>query len=849
MDTQEKINNLLKKLDLLLQKQEVFSKEVAGIKEELIQLQSSAKQSPNDVEKPLENSVSKEISKEVTETQKGFFRDTQHRFIGGVCAGLGNYLGINRFVIRFLWILLGIFFGIGFFLYLILWLAVPKIKIETTYQKPVQKHPSTQPPKQVKETIPAPVKKTFQISNELEKFIGENLINKIGIAILIIGVAIGAKYSIENNLISPLTRIILGYLVGLGLFGLSIKLKPKYENFSAVLVSGSMTIFYFLTYAAYTYYQLIPQVLTFTLMVVFTIFTVVAALKYNKQIIAHIGLVGAYAVPFLLSDDSGNAFVLFSYMAIINIGILVLSFSKYWKPLYYVSFVLTWLIYFSWFAYSYQKNEYFTTALMFASLFFIIFYITFLAYKLLKKEPFETLDIILLLMNSFVFYGFGYAILDTHETASQLLGLFTLCNAILHFIVSVVIYRLKLADKNLFYLVAGLVLVFITIAIPVQLDGNWVTLLWVGEAVLLFWIGRTKNISVYEFLSYPLMALATFSLYQDWANIYMDFYLFDGFKAFTPLLNIHFLSTVIFITGFAFIYYLYNSKLYEAAIQSKKELHNLISILIPAILIGAVYFGFYFEITHYFQTLFQESEVSLSKYEHYNNYDLLKFKDIWLLMYSMAFATALSFINMRFIKNKTLGYINMGLNALFIFAFLTSGLYMLSELRESYLDENPSEYYQIGFFHIIIRYISFVFLAITLLASYKYMQETFIKFTNKMLFGVLFHITIVWVLSSELINILDLSGSTQSHKLGLSIFWGIYSLFLIAIGIWKRKKYLRIAAIALFSITLIKLFFYDISHLGTLSKTIVFVSLGILLLIISFLYNKFKHSISDDVEA
>lgn len=36
------------------------------------------------------------------------------------------------------------------------------------------------------------------IKADFEKFIGENLINKIGIAILIIGVAIGAKYSIEQ---------------------------------------------------------------------------------------------------------------------------------------------------------------------------------------------------------------------------------------------------------------------------------------------------------------------------------------------------------------------------------------------------------------------------------------------------------------------------------------------------------------------------------------------------------------------------------------------------------------------------------------------------------------------------
>jgi len=66
------------------------------------------------------------------------------------------------------------------------------------------------------------------------------------------------------------------------------------------------------------------------------------------------------------------------------------------------------------------------------------------------------------------------------------------------------------------------------------------------------------------------------------------------------------------------------------------------------------------------------------------------------------------------------------------------------------------------------------------------------------------------------------------------------------LGIWKRKQYLRIAAMALFGITLIKLFFYDIAHLDTLAKTIVFISLGSLLLIISFLYNKFTKSIGDD---
>jgi len=58
--------------------------------------------------------------------------------------------------------------------------------------------------------------------------------------------------------------------------------------------------------------------------------------------------------------------------------------------------------------------------------------------------------------------------------------------------------------------------------------------------------------------------------------------------------------------------------------------------------------------------------------------------------------------------------------------------------------------------------------------------------------------------------------------------------------------YLHIAAIVFFTATLIKLFFFDISHLDTISKTIVFISLGVLLLSISFLYTKYREVLSGD---
>ena len=145
-----------------------------------------------------------------------------------------------------------------------------------------------------------------------------------------------------------------------------------------------------------------------------------------------------------------------------------------------------------------------------------------------------------------------------------------------------------------------------------------------------------------------------------------------------------------------------------------------------------------------------------------------------------------------------------------------------------------------------MRYVSYIFVGITLLVTYWYNRQEFLKLRFNIGHDLLLHISLLWIFSSELINWMDILEFAQSYKLGLSILWGLYALTLIILGIWKNKKHLRIMAFSLFGVTLIKLFLYDITHLGTLSKTIVFVSLGVLLLIISFLYNKYKHIISNE---
>ncbi|NQU88357.1 MAG: DUF2339 domain-containing protein, partial [Mariniphaga sp.] len=695
------------------------------------------------------------------------------------------------------------------------------------------------PPK--KETKITGQKSAYKESSEIEKFIGENLINKIGIAVLIIGVSIGAKYAIDNNMISPLMRIILGYLIGFGLIGFAVRLKKEYRNFSAVLFSGAMAITYFITYAAYSYYNFYPQLLAVTLMVLITICTVALALYYKRQVIAHFGLVGAYVIPFLLREPFDQAAVLFSYMVLINVGILFLSFKKQWKLLNYLAFAATWIIFISWFGSDNYVNGNLRLCLIFLSLFFITFHIIFLAFKLIVKEKLRSDDIVVILLNSAFFYFVGFVALDVTETGNNFLGLFTLINALIHSISGYLILRSNLKDKNLFRLTIGMVLVFITIAIPIQFKDEVVTVLWAIEAVIMFWFGRTKKDLFYERISYLIIFLTFLGTIAIWPLNYQisSGKLIEFF--YTPFLNFTFLTAVFVLLSFGLIYVI--GKKYPGNNSSQDGIFLLYKYLFPAILVFVSFFTIFIEISIYWQNAKFLSDFDINGYLKeteriiITHSDIARFKTLWLVIYTMLFCSILSFVNFKWIKNRQFDLFNIGLNVVAILVFLFPGLYYLNEIRDSYLNSLiPSGFIETAYY-FGIRYISYGFFALLFYATYRYIVSGYLQVDLMQVFEIVVAFTIVWLCSSELVNWMDISGSAQSYKLGLSILWGISSLILIIYGILKKKKHLRITAISIFGITLMKLFFYDIAHLETISKTIVFVSLGSLLLIISFLYN------------
>ncbi|HEY8896706.1 MAG TPA: DUF2339 domain-containing protein, partial [Niastella sp.] len=588
---------------------------------------------------------------------------------------------------------------------------IKTVEVREVIEAPHRSMPKPPPPPPPQRTVsPAATRRS---TTTFEEFIGKNVASKVGILVTIIGIFIGAKYAIEHDMVSPLVRVIAGYVCGAALIAVALRLKNKYEAYSSVLMGGGLAVLYFMTYIAYSFYQLMPQLAAFGLMLVFTIGTVYAAFLYNRVIIAHLAQVGAYAIPFLLSDNSGRYAVFFTYIAVINTGILVVSLRKYWKSLFYSAFVLTWVIYNSWYFFSFQYDKHQTIAWTFLVVYFLIFYVTFLAYKLIKKEQYGLHDVLILLSNAFIFYGIGYTLL-IDGSLNQYAGVFTLGNAVVHLIVSVVIKRLKLADRSLYYLVLGLVIVFCTIAVPVQLDGNWVTLLWTAEAVLVFLIGRMRQAPAYEKLGAGLAILSFFSLVQDWFKHASQFILPDG-AVVHPFMNIVFASGLLIAVAQAVIIYYSNNKKYQSALPATSVYAWFYSYVFPGLFLVTAYFVFHFEINGYFSQLATPAHGNEVLFEIWNP-GVNRFGFIVWLLYSMAFNMACMAVNQRWVRSKTLGAVSLVGIGLLLLLLLTQGLAILNELTVNYFRKGG---YYFGALEFIIRYITIAFTAAMLFIGHQ----------------------------------------------------------------------------------------------------------------------------------
>ncbi|MEO8860972.1 MAG: DUF2339 domain-containing protein [Ginsengibacter sp.] len=350
-----------------------------------------------------------------------------------------------------------------------------------------------------------PAKPTLGVEN----FIGLKLINFVGIIVLITGLSIGVKYAIDINLISPFMRILLTYIAGAFLFILSARLRKKYQLLSIILFSGAMASAYFTTYAAFEYYNIIPRSIAFLLMLVLTALTVYFSLKYDKKEIAILGLVGAYGIPFFVKGNSENVAALFSYIFLVNSGVLLISFKKYWLALTYISFFTTWIIYLSW-VIIYSADHANDISILFCYLFFIFFMLSSLVFKVMKRLPIDQSDVFIVIANSVVFYFSLFSLYKSGDSNS--IEIITLSFAMAYLLAGITLRKFLFLQGYLYNSVFCISLTAFTIFAAIKYTSFTLTIVWVVMAIVLFIVGMIYRLKIFRISSIILFAITLIKL-------------------------------------------------------------------------------------------------------------------------------------------------------------------------------------------------------------------------------------------------------------------------------------------------------------------------------------------------
>ncbi|MDR1200155.1 MAG: DUF2339 domain-containing protein [Tannerellaceae bacterium] len=645
-----------------------------------------------------------------------------------------------------------------------------------------------------------------------EKYIGENLFGKIGILILIIGMGFFVKYAIDNNWINEVLRTILGFAVGGGLIALSWVLRKKYHAFSSILAGGGFAIFYVTVAIAYHYYGLFGQSVAFIILVLFTMLMSGLAVLYDRRELALVALVGGFVAPFLVSNGSGNYMILFTYVLILDMGMFGLSLYKKWGELPIACFVLTWLtfgLYLVSTHFSVAGNIKLIRLLLFATLFYLIFQASVAPIIRINRQRINQLLIGVIILNNFIFLYYALTLHWGMRNIPSLGGLITLFAALIN---AGTFFWIRKRGERFPFLrqtFLWLSLTFVSITFPIQLEGSMITVFWASELILIMLFYSRFRGKAYEFFILLLTALTLISYLMDIRNV-LDWGASPDESIF---INGHFLTGLLVGTSFlvcAFLLEKIKDRI-PANGWIKYSPHNALALIMASMVF---YMAFVLDFYLYIEDelfalalirVFTISVLFLLTWLFHSRFGLLPYIKVYMILFGLS----------------TLAYISLS-----------------NWINNAYDSDAMLRVFQWAALLIIIAHGIYII-------GYYYKQT---RFTTKKAKGIILYLSLLFILLliTTTYNVLSQFSLTDEANAGLSVSLGIAGFTLMALGMRLHLKPLRIISLATFGIVLLKLVIVDLWSMPTIGKIIVFIILGILLLVLSFLYQKLKVVLFDD---
>ncbi|MXV15686.1 DUF2339 domain-containing protein [Hufsiella ginkgonis] len=670
----------------------------------------------------------------------------------------------------------------------------------------------------VRVSAPEPKLSFFEKHPDLEKFIGENLVNKIGIAILVLAIGYFVKYAIDKDWVSEAGRVATGIACGGILIGIAHRMRNSYKAFSSVLVGGGLAVFYFTITLAFHEFHLFTQVTTFVILIGITAFAVALALLYDKQEIAVIALLGGLASPFMVSTGKADYNALCVYLVLLNTGLLVISIYKSWRILNASAFALT-VIVFAGVVCSLEISTY-KTGFIYAGVLYLLYTVINIAHAVKEGKKFIASDFSILLINTGLYFSAGLYLLNRME-ATAFRGMFTASLGAVNLVLTWLLFRSPKTDRNILFLFIGITLSFISLTAPIQLSGHYITLFWATETVLLYWLFQKLSIKLLGTSALLVWLAMVVSLVMDWLNVY-------GTAG----------APVAVIANKGFITSLFagscTAVLARLAKNGESDRLHFFKMNLPVLRIATVlvfFIGGAAEVNHQFTSHFPGTGLNL----------------IYLMLYLPLFVCGLQLV-IRMLK--------MEVDQMIIFFVLAGCILVYFAFIPSFFDAQYEtlEHHGYPYAHFNAHWAAAIFLGIVIRDMARMLK----------LFNPNARNTFTWLLSMAVVAFLSVEINMAANSLfysgagslarigdvytrtGLPILWGLLSFALMWMGMRAKARNLRIISLTLFTITLVKLFTYDIIHIPAAGKIAAFFCLGILLLIISFMYQKVKKIIAED---
>lgn len=396
---------------------------------------------------------------------------------------------------------------------------------------------------------------------EWEQLIGGKILNRIGALAIIVGVVFFLKYAFDNNLIPESVRVLMGGLFGLSCLGFAHKMKQKgYEVFAQGIVGTGIAVLYMSVYASFNFYHLVPQIVAFVLMSFVTAIGLWQAIRYRAFVIAVLSWLGGFGTPFMLSTGEANPIGLFTYIALLVVGILgILYVLDEWIFLELPTRFAAYGIFALWFYNDYSAGKHFAISLFFSTLFWFLFYgYEFLRLKNLKR-PGNLIHQGGSTLNAMTYYSFLYTIIESKypDYTAPFILVYGLAYVLLYKMATNRNDESKQVLRERYALTTAFTLFFATnIAFN---DFNTVSL-WSIEALLILSLAKKINVKILEWFGFGMYAASAYVLLTTNSS-----FSYHPIADFTPILNERFIAYFV-LSSFALI---------SVIVDRKKSLFSL----------------------------------------------------------------------------------------------------------------------------------------------------------------------------------------------------------------------------------------------------------------------------------